>query len=161
MGTQVNYTWIPSTSRLLVLDGFCVYPRGTSFIPSQPLAWPAKDPTETLDFILDIGGAIAGNEGDAIASLDVSIFPDNPGDLTLQSSSADGDLAILWLTAGYAGTVYQVTVTVGTNSGRIIARTINLPVAGLAKSPNAQNDLTDQYGNPITDQNNSPIIVTT
>ena len=160
MGTQVNYSWLPSTARLLVLDGFCFYPRGASFCPQQPLAWPAKDPSETLDFTLDIGGAIAGNEGDAIASLDITITPNNPGDLTLVSSSADGDLAIMWFTAGFAGTVYQVTVTVGTNSGRVIARTINLPVVMLANAPNAQDDLTDEYGNPITDQNDAPIIVT-
>ncbi len=160
MGTQVNYTWIPSTARLLVLDGFCFTPRGTLVCTQQPLAWPPKDPSDTLDFTLDISEAIAGNEGDAIANLDVAIFPNNPGDLTLNSSSADGDQAIFWFAGGFAGTVYQVTVTVGTNSGRVIARTINLPVVALASQPNAQQDLTDQYGNPITDQNDSPIIVT-
>ena len=160
MGTQVNYTWIPSTSRLLALDGFSFYPRGTAFCPQPPLSWPPKDPGDTLDYTLDISGAVAGNEGDAIASLDVSVSPNNPGDLALVSSSADGDLAILWFSAGVAGTVYQVTVTVGTNSGRVIGRTINLPVVTLANAPNAQSDLTDQYGNPITDQNDSPIIVT-
>ena len=160
MGTQVNYTWIPSAARVLVLDGFCIYPRGTSFSSQPPLAWPPKDPGDTLDFTLDISGAISGNEGDAIASLDVTISPANPGDLTLTSSSADGDLAIMWFSAGFAGTVYQVTVTVSTNSGRVIGRTINLPVVALANAPGQQNDLLDQYGNPITDQNNSPIIVT-
>ena len=105
MGTQVNYSWIPSTARLLVLEGWCFYPRGTTFCQPKTLSWPAKDPSETLDFTLDISGIIAGNEGDAIASLDVAITPGNPGDLTLISASADGDLAILWLTAGFAGTV--------------------------------------------------------
>jgi hypothetical protein len=145
---------------VLVLDGFCFYPRGTSFSPPPPLCWPPKDPGDTLDFTLDISGAISGNEGDAIASLDVAISPANPGDLSLISSSADGDLAIMLFSAGFAGTVYQVTVTVSTNSGRVIGRTINLPVVALANPPGQQDDLTDQYGNPITDQNNAPIIVT-
>ena len=160
MGTQVNYTWIPSTARLLVLDGFCFYPRGASFSPQPPLSWPPKDPGDTLDFALDISGAISGDEGDAIASLDVVISPANSGDLSLISSSADGDIATMLFAAGFAGTVYQVTVTVSTNSGRVIGRTINLPVVALASPPNAQDDLTDQYGNPITDQNNAPIVVT-
>ena len=160
MGTQVTYSWNPSTSRLLALDGFCFYPRGGSFSPPQPLAWPAKDPTETLDYTLDISGAVAGNVGDAIANLDIAIAPSNPGDLTLMSSSANGCQAILWLTGGFAGTTYQVTVTAGTNNGRIIARTVNLPVVTLAVAQDQTEDLTDQYGNPITDQNDSPIIVT-
>ncbi len=160
MGTQVNYTWIPSTARLLVLDGFCFTPRGTLTGAQEPLTWPPKDPSDTLDFALDISEAVAGNEGDAIASLDISIFPNNPGDLALNSSSAYGDQAIFWFTAGFAGTVYQVTVTIGTNCGRIISRTINLPVVGFATQQNVQEDLTDQYGNPITDQNESPIVVT-
>jgi hypothetical protein len=160
MGTQVNYSWIPSTARVLVLDGFCFAPRGTFPCPQLPLSWPPKDPSDTLDFSLDISEAIAGNEGDAIADLDISILPNNPGDLVLNSSSADGDLAIMWFSAGIAGTVYQVTVVIGTNSGRVISRTINLPVVTLSNSPGAQDDLTDQLGNAITDQNDSPIIVT-
>jgi hypothetical protein len=161
MGTQAAYSWIPSTARLLALDGYGLQPRGTLPCPPPILSWPAKDPTDTLDFILDISEAIAGNEGDSIATLDVVISPDNPGDLTLQSSSADGDLAIMWFTAGFAGIVYQVTVTVGTNSGRVIGRTINLPVMAFATPPVPPEALTDQTGNPITDQTDAPIIVTT
>ncbi len=160
MGTQVNYTWMPSTARVLVLDGFCFTPRGTFAGPQLPLSWPPKDPSDTLDFTLDISEAIAGNEGDAIADLDISILPNNPGDLALNSSSADGDLAVMWFSAGLAGTVYQVTVVIGTNSGRVISRTINLPVIALSNPPSPQDDLTDQNGNPITDQDDTPITVT-
>jgi hypothetical protein len=111
------------------------------------LAWPVKDPSE----------AIAGNEGDSIATLDVGISPNNPGDLTLQSSSADGDLAIMWFAAGFAGTTYAVTVTIGTNSGRIIGRTVNLPVLSLATPPVPPDAITDQTGAPIMDQADQPI----
>ena len=38
-----------------------------------------KGPSDTLDYVLDISEAIAGNEGDAIATLDVLISPSNPG----------------------------------------------------------------------------------
>ena len=160
MATQAAYSWIPSTARVIVLDAPGIAPRGT--LPCAPavLNWPPKDPTDTLDFTVDISEVIAGNEGDAIATLDVVIGPSNPGDLTLVGSSADGDLAILWLSAGFAGVVYSVTVTIGTNSGRIIGRTINLPVVALATPPVPPEALTDQSGDPITDQTDAAIIVT-
>ena len=117
-----------------------------------------KDPGDTLDYILDLSDALAGNDGDAIATLDISINPDGTGDLSLQSSSADGDQAILWLTSGVAGTTYAVTVVVGTNSGRIFSRTVSLPVEALATPPVAGSSIiTDQSGAPITDQTGAPL----
>jgi hypothetical protein len=160
MGTQAIYSWMPSVARVVAIDGFGIWPRGTPFCSPAQLTWPPKDPDDTLDFVIDIAGAIAGNEGDAIMTLDVIIRPDNAGDLTVVSSTADGTLAILWLTAGFAGTTYQVTATIGTNSGRVIARTINLPVLALATPVGLAGDLTDQTGAPITDQTDAPILVT-
>jgi hypothetical protein len=160
MGTPANYTWIPSTARVIVVDGFGMLPRGTIQYLQAPQSWPAKDPSDTLDFVLDISEAIAGNEGDSIATLDVQISPSNPGDLSVQSTSADGDQAILWLAGGIAGTVYAVTVNVGTNSGRMIARTVSLPVLSLASPPvMLQNSITDQTGAALTDQYGNPITI--
>jgi hypothetical protein len=157
MGTPATYSWVPSTARVIIIDGFGIVPRGTVPILQPPLAWPVKDPTDTLDYVLDISEAVAGNEGDSIATLDVIISPNNPGDLTLQSSSADGDLAIMWLTAGFAGTTYSITITIGTNSGRVIGRTVSLPVLALATPPAPPDAITDQTGIPITDQTDQPI----
>lgn len=157
MGTPVTYSWIPSTARVVLLDGFGPIPRGTLQILQPPLSWPVKDPTDTLDYVIDISEAIAGNEGDSIATLDVAISPNNPGDLTLQSSSADGDIAIMWFTAGFSGTTYAVTVTIGTNSGRVIGRTVSLPVLSLATQPVPPDAITDQTGAPLTDQTDHPI----
>jgi hypothetical protein len=157
MSTPATYSWIPSTARVVVVDGFGPVPRGTLQTVPPPLAWPTKDPGDTLDYVFDICEALAGNDGDAIATLDVAIYPDNPGDLTLQSSSADGDQAILWLTAGFAGTTYAVTVTVSTNSGRFLNRTVSLPVLSLATPPAAQDDITPETGAPITTQTDQPI----
>jgi len=125
--------------------------------PIQTLTWPVKDPNDVLDYVVDLSQALAGDEGDAVSTLDVQIAPANPGDLVLQASSADGDLAILWLAQGVAGTIYAVTVVVGTNSGRVIARTINLPVMALASSPILPAPLTDQTGTPLVDQNGNPL----
>ncbi len=157
MGTPASFTWVPSTARVVVLDGFGAIPRGSLQLPQLPLSWPSKDPGDTLDYIIDISEAVSGNEGDSIATLDVQVMPSNPGDLILQSSSADGLQAILWLAQGAPGTVYAVNVTIGTNSGRVIARTIDLPVVALASSAVPPNAITDQTGAPLEDQGLAPI----
>jgi len=141
-----------------VLDGFGAVPRGTAQVVPTPLQWPVKDPTDTLDYVLDISEVIAGNEGDAIMTLDVAISPANPGDLTLQSASASGFQAILWLTAGFAGTVYAITVSIGTNSGRILGRTVLLPVLALATPAVPPQAIIDQAGAAITDQADQAIL---
>lgn len=158
MATPATYSWIPSTARVIVLDGFGIIPRGSPPpIFQPPLSWPPKDPTDTLDYVIDISEAVAGNEGDAIATLDVVTSPSNPGDLTLVSSSADGTLAILWFNEGFPGINYAVTVTIGTNSGRTIGRTVTLPVVSLATPPVPPSAITDQSGAPISDQTDQPI----
>ena len=157
MATPATYRWTPSNSRVIVLDGFGVVPRGTIVVPPQPLIWPIKDPSDVLDYVLDLSQALAGNEGDSISTLDVQIAPQNPGDLALQSSSADGDLAILWLSQGLAGTNYAVTMTIGTNNGRVLSRTIILPVLALAATAQVPGALVDQTGAALTDENEAPI----
>jgi hypothetical protein len=152
MPTRATYTWQPSTSRVVVVEGFGPYPRGVLQTQPPALIWPIKDPGDVLDYVFDLSDALAGNDGDAIATIDVSIYPNNTGDLTLQSSSADGDQAVLWLAGGVAGTTYAVTVVVGTNSGRIFSRTVSLPVEALATPVVANNVITDQTGAPLTDQ---------
>lgn len=157
MGSPATYSWIPSTARVIVLDGFGTIPRGMPPAPQSPLAWPNKDPGDLLDYVIDISEAIAGNEGDAIATLDVQISPANPGDLVLQSATADGTQAILWLAQGIPGTTYSVNVTIGTNSGRVVARTVSLPVVSLLVTTPPLNAITDQAGAPLEDQNLAPI----
>lgn len=157
MATPAAFSWIPSTARVVVLDGFGTIPRGTLQLSAVPLVWPNKDPGDTLDYVVDISEAIAGNEGDAIATLDVQITPNNPGDLILQSSSVDGTQAILWLSQGVPGTTYAVNVTVGTNGGRVIGRTIDLPVVALVTQTTPPNAIVDQAGAPLEDQLLAPI----
>lgn len=159
MATPATYRWLPSNARVVVLDGFGLVPRGTLAAPMVQLSWPVKDPADVLDYVLDLSEALSGNEGDSVATLDVQIVPQNPGDLVLQSSSADGDLAIVWLASGTPGTTYAVTITAGTNSGRVIARTVMLPVMALAMPALPPQALLDQTGAPLTDQNGDPITV--
>jgi len=159
MSGQVTYSWIPSTARIIVISaGGAICP--SAFCnTSETIYWPIKDPLDVLDYVVDLSQVIAGNVGDAVATLQVQIAPANPGDLTLVSSSADGDQVVLWFSQGFAGTTYAITLTIGTNSGRVIGRTLYLPVQALATPPIPVESLVDQNGNPIIDQSGDPITV--
>jgi hypothetical protein len=157
MGTQAQFIWQPSTSRVATVDGFGPYPRGIWQTTPEPMTWPTKDPGDTLDYVLDLSKALAGDDGDSIKTLDVSISPANPGDLLMTQSTVDGDLAVLWLSSGVAGTTYAVTIVAGTNSGRAISRTVGLAVATLSTPSPFGNDITDQLGAALTDQSGNAI----
>jgi hypothetical protein len=68
MSTPATHTWIPSHARVVTIDSFIPVARGTTAVAPPPLNWPTKDPGDILDYILDIGPAIVGNDGDSIAS---------------------------------------------------------------------------------------------
>lgn len=158
MPTPANPVWRPSHARAVLLDSFIPVPRGAAAIAPPPLSWPAKDPADVLDYQFDIAPALIGNDGDAIASLDVTIAPAGPGDLVLQSAAADGSSAVLWLAEGNAGVHYAVTLSIVTRNNRAITRVVRLPVLALSVAaipdtillagPGA--GLTDESGNPIT-----------
>jgi hypothetical protein len=108
---------------------------------------------------LDIGPAIVGNDGDSIATLDVSVAPSNPGDLVLESTTTDGTRVVLWLSGGQAGTVYALTFNITTTSGRTIQRSVLLPVLLLAITKVAPDALLSSIGVMVTDQNGNPILL--
>jgi hypothetical protein len=159
MPTPATHVWVPSSARTLRLDAFIPVPRGTAATAPAPLSWPAKDPGEVLDYQFDIAPALIGNPGDAIATLDVTIAPANPGDMTLTGASADGTAAVLWLSGGQAGTTYTVTLNISTCNGRTINRSVLLPVLALSSPPAASAALQTDTGAPLTDQSGSPIIL--
>ncbi len=177
MPTPAVHLWQPSSARVLSLTGSV--PSASSSIVSMisalaagattataaagaPLSWPPKDPNDVLDYTLDVSDALVGDIGDSIATLDVSIAPNAAGDLTLNSSSASGTVAVLWFSGGNIGTTYVVTVSINTASGRTIARAIQLPVISLIDiSSNTNGALTTQLGSVITDQNGNPLTLGT
>lgn len=160
MPTAATHIWRPSAARTITLDAFVPVPRGTIAQAPSPLSWPVKDPADLLDYQFNIAPALIGNDGDAIATLDITISPSAPGDLALTATAADGARAVLWLSGGQPGTTYTVTLTIGTQAGRTIARSVLLPVLTLAIQPTAANDLLVNAGTPLTDQNGNPILVT-
>ena len=158
MPTPATHVWKPSNARTVVLDSFIPVPRGSTAMAPPPLNWPTKDPADVLDYQFDISPALVGNDGDAIATLDVTIEPANPGDLVLNSATTDGALAIVWLSGGQPGTIYTVNLVITTVNGRTINRTILLPVLYLSVPPIPPNALITDTGVVLTDQNGNPVL---
>jgi hypothetical protein len=158
MATQASHVWKPSTARVVVLDSFIPVPRGSSAVAPPPLNWPSKDPADVLDYEFDISPALVGNDGDSILTLDVAISPNSGGDLQLDSATADGAIAVLWLSGGQAGTVYTVTIVIGTTNGRTIQRSILLPVLYLSQPSAPADAIQTNAGLIITDQNGYPVV---
>ncbi len=157
MSTPANHLWKPSNARYVQIDGFITTPRGPQVPPAQALAWPVKDPGDTLDYVFDVSPALTANPGDAISTLDVTITPSAAGDLTMVSSTVDGARAVLWLTGGQALTTYTVTVSITTAGGRALVRSIALPVMALASIPAAAVALLTSTGQPLTDPTGTPL----
>ena len=157
--SPATHVWKPSSSRRIVLDGFLPVPRGTVITTPTPLSWPAKDPSDVLDYEFNIAAALLGNEGDSIATITAAISPDATGDLVLNSSYADGLNAVFWFASGQSGTLYTVQITVVTVNGRTIGRAVLLPVLPLASVTPSTGGLTTDQGATITDQNGNPILL--
>jgi hypothetical protein len=155
MSTPATHVWKPSHARLVTIDSFIAVPRGSAAAAPPPLNWPTKDPGDVLDYLLDIAPAVVGNDGDGIATLDVTLAPSNPGDLTLQSMTTDG---ILWLSEGQAGTVYTITFAITTINGRSLQRSVLLPVLLLSVPPVPANAILISAGVVLTDQNGNPVL---
>jgi hypothetical protein len=158
MATPAIHVSKPSSARTVLLDAFIPVPRGSTAIAPPLLNWPTKDPNDILDYQLNISPALIANEGDAIATLDVAIYPDNPGDLTLSQVQADGHSAVLWLSGGQAGTVYTITILISTINGRALQRSILLPVLFLSVPPVPNNAIDIASGVVLTDQNGNPVL---
>jgi hypothetical protein len=161
MSTPAAHSWKPSAARVLTITGFDPRPRGAwpAPPPGTAAAWPAKDPADVLDYVYDIAPAVWGDEGDSITTLDITITPAEAGDLTLASSTTNGLLAILWLSAGQSGTTYSVTLAISTIAGRSFQRSVLLPCISLSTEPPLGTELVTQTGAPITDQNGNPLFV--
>lgn len=160
MATTVSQVWQPSTARSVSLDGLLPLPRGVLPADLPPLVWPAKDPGDVLDYELDISAAFAGDPTDAVSTVSVTIVPNlSSADVQVGRVVAQGAVAVLWLSSGQVGTVYSVQVSVGTVKGRVIGRTVLLPVQQLAAVQPPASPLTSDAGTIITDQNGNPILV--
>src|SRR5580698_4439779 len=115
--------WQPSSARSVALEGLLPLPRGVMPTDLPPLAWPIKDPGDVLDYSIDLAAALAGDATDQVATLAVTVLPNGAtGDLQIGRMVASGTSAVVWLSAGLAGTTYAVRLTVGTLKGRVVGR---------------------------------------
>lgn len=158
MSATVTHVWKPSHARVVTIDSFIPVPRGTAAVAPPPLSWPTKDPGDVLDYVLDIAPSIVGNDGDSITNVTVGTSPANPGDLTLQSTMVDGSHIVLWLAGGQAGTIYTITVSLTTVTGRSLQRSVLLPVLLLSVPTIPQNAIVTAMGVMLTDQNGNPVL---
>ena len=99
MATTAQFIARPSLARLVCLEGYGPRVRGVG-TGCLDLCWPVKDPSDVLDYVLDASPALLGAEGDGVVTLDVQIAPQEAGGLVLNSSSVDGDRAVLWMSGG-------------------------------------------------------------
>lgn len=159
MGNAVSQIWRPSSARSVALDGALPLPRGVLPGDLPPLVWPAKDPGDVLDYEIDASALLAGDPTDQVVSVGVTIVPSvSPADLTAGKVRGDGAVAVLWLSGGQPGTVYAVQVSIGTLKGRVIGRSVLLPVQALGAVTPPPAVLTAEDGTIITDQNGNPIL---
>jgi hypothetical protein len=158
MSTPASHVWKPSGARSVTIDSFIPVTRGSTAVAPPLLNWPTKDPGDTLDYEVDISPALVGNDGDSIATLDVTVTPDNPGDLSVSSTTVDGTRCVFWLTEGQSGTTYTVTIVVGTVNGRTIQRSVLVPVLNLSVPQIPADALETNAGTVVTDQNGNPIL---
>jgi hypothetical protein len=160
MATNAPHVLKPSCARQVTIDSFVPVPRGSDAVVPPPLNWPAKDPRDVLDYVVEFSPAVIGNDADSISTLDVTISPNAPGDLSLASAAADGTRGVLWLANGQAGTVYVVTIVVSTVNGRTIQRSILLPVLALSNPLMPATAIQIATGLVLTDQNGNPVLST-
>jgi hypothetical protein len=160
-GTTVlpAHVYRPSTARLVVLDGFVPVPRGAVAAPPVMPSWPVKDPADVLDYAVDVSAAVAGDDGDAVVNVSVVTAPDATGDLTLNSAAMDGSLVVLWFGAGLSGTIYTATLAITLSSGRVVSRSIALPVYSLSGPSPTSTVLVTDTGQDMTDNGGNPIVV--
>lgn len=157
--------WRPSNARYVQLDGYLPLPRGAAPPSTAPLSWPPRDPSDVLDYEIDAGQALLGNDGDTLTGVSVSVLP--PEELLPGQTFVDGQTAIVWFSGGVAGTTYVVQATLSTAAGRTINRAILMPVQSLGTAPaqaattgaSAQSALTTSAGVVVTDQNGAPVVV--
>ena len=158
MPTIVSHIWKPSPSRVIEIDSFVPVPRGSTATAPSPLSWAPKDPGDVLDYQLSLEPALAGNPGDTIETVDVSVNPSQAGDLSVDNVSADGHRIVLWMSSGQANVTYTVTILSTLASGRTIQRSLLLPVLALSTPPVSANAIQTDTGDALDDQDGDPLV---
>jgi hypothetical protein len=116
----------PTGARTIVFDDGPTMLRGLAVTPPIP-AWPAKDPTDDLNYAADFSRVIQGTQ--TIAGQPVLTVLS--GTLSILQSDVVGTVVIFRATGGVDGTVIEVAVSVTLSDGQVITRVATLPVIQL------------------------------
>jgi hypothetical protein len=95
--------------------------------------WPVADPSDILDYCLDIAAWLA-DAGETVVAFDASASPAD-GSIQVVSSTVVGGVLTVRIGGGIPGTVYQIGLTVTLGSGERLHRSVALPVAALSSVP--------------------------
>ncbi len=86
--------------------------------------WPSKDPNDILDFSVNWADTLATTPGDTIQEVEWLV----PDALTKGTASIQGTKAVIWLSGGVVGFVYEVTCRMTTVAGRQWDKTTELEI---------------------------------
>ena len=110
----------------------------TLVLPLRPAAgftmcWPAADPSDILDYSLDISAWLA-DAGETVIAFDADVVPAD-GSIIEISSVVNGGVLTVRLGGGTPGITYQVGLTATLGSGERLHRSVALPVMTLSIVP--------------------------
>jgi hypothetical protein len=84
------------------------------------LTWPAKDPDEKLDYVLNWAARLGTD------TISASAWVSTPSGLTLSDAAFTNTTATIWIESGEAGKIYKVSNRITTAGGRIMEETVNI-----------------------------------
>lgn len=85
--------------------------------------YTSQTPTDNLDYSLSFAAWIDAD--DAVTTATVTATP--PG-LTLTTPVVADNVVTVWVTGGTAGQLYEINYDVTTQAGRVLTRSVSLPV---------------------------------
>jgi len=98
-----------------------------ALVASPYLVWPTAEPSDTLDYSLDLTAPLADVD-DVIATVTLTVAPSGTGELSYSRLSVAGDVITWWGAGGVAGRRYLVSVTAATGYGRAFAYVVALNI---------------------------------
>lgn len=88
------------------------------------LMWPAKDPDEVLDYVVNWEDRLVTDE-----TISTSLFfIDSYSGVSVQITTNNRKTATVWLTGGSPGKTAEILNRITTSSGRTMDETVLLPI---------------------------------
>jgi hypothetical protein len=124
--------FVPSPARTLAYTGWMA--TGDPAVVPPPMVWPAKEPTDVLDFTVDLSAWLADGGNDLLELVTVTPPSTTPGDIAVNVLNVGGATVTCWLIAGQGGATYPMEFSVATQQGR--TANFDVVLAVLSDTPN-------------------------